>query len=761
MDQMVESLAKNTSMSNTLFAYIMCGGGGTRLWPLSRADNPKQNLSLTTSHSMLDETITRFLSSDIAGVVSTVNLMGGASQIDAMGASLEGASGLTGSIILEPFGKNTAPAVALASLHAITQNHDPYVLILPSDHVIQPVEKFGVTIAAGLPAADDGQIVVFGIEPHSPATGYGYIEVADHQAVAPVQSFREKPDLETAKRYVKSGKHLWNAGIFLFRASTMLAALKKHAPEILGTCKATFENSPVSRDNFLPLNAELFANVPADSIDFAVMERADNVTVVRADFEWHDVGSFASLQNLHGSGSTKSTHLGDILSHECDNTLLHSEGPMIAAVGLTDMAVVATPDVVLVTPLDRAEDIRKIVDQLDKSGRSETKRTPWLAENGAQPGRMASTLKDWLMSQALPYWAAHGCDRGYGGFHEVLDFDGNPMDVDKRLRTMARQIFSYAKAVEMGWTGEALSVVQHGLTFLNDAPAEPLGGWGKTFLADSSPHDRTEDLYDHAFVLLALAQCRQVGIAFDATLQSRAFDFVDSLRVTTSDGGFLGYHEDGEQSLPRRSNPHMHLLEAFLAWYRATGESKYLARASEIVGLLQSHFFDRDNMLLGEAFDAGLNFTGGEVRAFEPGHHFEWARLLHDYAAFSNSTVEPEAFRLFANGKALGLNPVNHFAHDLVAADGSPDHQSSRCWVQTEYISILSTLSANGKFHLAFEAERMMERLWHHYIAPAPDGQWIDVVDWRGRPATNTVPASTFYHLINCIDVYLKTMPVK
>ena len=758
MDQSMGSLNKAAQICESLQAYVMCGGGGTRLWPLSRADNPKQNLNLSSSRSMLVETIERIQGSEIPGVISTINLMGGISQIDNMSSSLANILDRQGSIIAEPFGKNTAPAVAIASLHAAANNEDPYVLILPSDHVITPVNEFSKAISNGLDAASKGQIVVFGIKPDSPATGYGYIEIAHKSRVAPVLSFREKPDIKTAKSYLISGKHLWNAGIFLFRASTMISALKLHAPEILNACKDTIDNSLNTSVETVELDSEYFSRVPADSIDFAVMEHATNVTVVQADFNWHDVGSFSSLQSLRNDGSKSTTHFGDVISHDCKNALLHSEGPLIAAVGLKEIAVIATPDVTLVTPLHRAEEVKKLVAGLEESGRSVTKQSPWLPESGAVPGNIKQQFLDWLHLRALPYWAQNGCDEKYGGFHEVLDFQGNSVGADKRLRTMARQIFTYAKAKEMGWKGDSTKIISHGISFLKSCSPEKLGGWAKTFKANSSPLDRSEDLYDHAFVLLALAQCQIVGFNVPNVLLQRVLGVLDSLKIPPSSDQFLGYQENGENELPRRSNPHMHLLEAFLAAYRATNDQTYLDRAAEIVCLLEDHFYDPINLMLGEAFDADLKFEGGMVKEFEPGHHFEWARLLLEFATVNESKPIVAINALFANGKALGINPVSNLAHDLVSSNGTPDHLSARCWVQTEYASCLNTLCLNGKSHLAFEAERTMENLWNKYIVPAPDGMWIDVVDGRGNPVSQTAPASTFYHLIGCIDIYIRSL---
>jgi mannose/cellobiose epimerase-like protein (N-acyl-D-glucosamine 2-epimerase family) len=235
---------------------------------------------------------------------------------------------------------------------------------------------------------------------------------------------------------------------------------------------------------------------------------------------------------------------------------------------------------------------------------------------------------------------------------------------------------------------------------------------------------------------------------------NRVMGVFDGLRQTNEQGEACGYAEDCLGSQPRRSNPHMHMLEAFLAWYEASGDEASLQRATEIVDLFRQKFYDSNSLLLGESFDQKLHHLNGCVTLFEPGHQFEWAHLLSKYAEMSKEQPLHEINGLFAMAKSLGTNPVTGLTYGEVDSSGKPLNLNSRCWMQTEMLSCLSTMAVGSMPYLAFEADRCAAQLWTNFINPAPSGMWIDVVDGRGHPATATVPASTFYHLINCIDAY-------
>lgn len=734
-------------MAELVKTYIMCGGSGTRLWPLSRTDNPKQMLRLLGQQSMLEATVSRAAAMRCGADVS-VNIIGSSAHQDALNTlhSVE-------DVLIEPCGRNTAAAVALAALHAETGD-DPHVLILPSDHAIDTVRQFSASMVEGLKASNEGQIVTFGIEPDRPATGYGYIEAASSDVVSKVTRFVEKPDLETAQTYLTTGRHLWNAGIFLARASTFLAELQAHAPAILQTTRTALASA--KRDGSAVIfDADLYASIPADSIDYAVMEKSSQVSAVRAAFSWSDIGSFSALKEISVNDTDGNAIHGDIVAVETTSSFLRSEGPLLATFGLDNITAIATPDATFIAPLDRAEEVKQVVSALQKNEHPELNRTPWLAEGGATPGAMVRPFRNWLFETALPFWLDHGLDQDKGGFHEVLDFGGKNAGADKRLRTMARQIYVFAKAKEMGWTGDTVLAVEHGLAFLNYTPTAHYGGWFKTFTASSEPLDRTEDVYDHAFVLLAASQALRAGFDAAQPLARRVLSFLESMETRSPDEAWNGYLEDGSGTLPRRSNPHMHLLEAFLAWHEASGDALALSKASQIVSLLTEHFSQQDDWLH-EEFDASLNRADHLSGHMEPGHHFEWSWLLHRHALQSGEAPQTKMRTLIASAKAFGINPVTSLAYDQVEANGRPAHLSSRCWPQTELLKAELALARHGLPHSVFAAERSAERLWTHFIQPAPAGLWNDVCDVSGRPIAQTVPASTFYHLICAIDVYLR-----
>lgn len=734
-------------MAQSLKTYIMCGGSGTRLWPLSRADNPKQMLALFGEKSMLETTIARAASLPIDAKIS-VNVIGSWAQRDVL-LKMSGVD----AVLIEPQGRNTAAAVALAALDAESVD-DPYVLILPSDHVISTISQFAASISKGMEAADDGHIVVFGIEPDTPATGYGYIEANDKNGVSEVARFVEKPDLATAETYLASGRHLWNAGIFLARASTLIAELAEHASDILDSTRKAFDSAERGGKT-VEFDTDLYSAIRSQSIDYAVMERSVNVRVVRAGFVWSDVGSFAALKDSLDTDDAGNALQGDVISLDSRCNLLWSEGPLIAAVGVDNLVVVATPDVTFIAPLARSEEVKAIVAKLEAVDRPELRQTSWSAEGGVVPGAMSEKFRQWLFGDALPFWMKHGIDTNVGGFHEVLDFSGKSTGADKRLRTMARQIYVFAKARRMGWVGDADTAIHHGLDFLEQAETTPRGGWFKAFDAHSKPVNKTEDVYDHAFILFAMAASVKAGIDRAGPIAQRVLAFLTSMEIHAPDGDWSGYYEDDLGTLPRRANPHMHLLEAFLAWYEASADETALAKAAQIVGLFQEHFCCRDTGFLREEFDVALETDGTTSRHMEPGHHFEWAWLLERYANLSGETLLPQMFGLVATAKTFGINPVSQLAYDRVEEGGKPAHETSRCWPQTELLKADLALARNGMPHAVFAAERTAQHLWKYHIAPAPKGMWIDVCDVAGNPVAKSVPASTFYHLICAMGEYL------
>ncbi len=739
-------------MPRRIISFVMSGGVGSRLWPLSREDNPKQFHDLSGDGSMLAKTVRRLKAwpngeTPIYLIASEKHAERVISDISPLG--LNG-----GKPIFEPLGRNTAAAVAIATLQALSEHEsDALVLVVPSDHEISSEAQFWETVEAGIPAADSGSIVVFGITPTHPETGYGYIEVAANGGgAAAVSRFVEKPDIETAQAYLSSGRFYWNAGIFLFRAETMREALLEFQPQIWETAERAYRTVRVDVSGiYLPHG--FYSMVPSTSIDYAVMEHAHSIAMVTASFRWNDLGSWQSLLEASSTDSNGNVVMGDVVAMNCGDSYLRSQGRLLTVIGMKDVAVVATPDAIFVAPVSHSQNVKKVVEQLEKSGRLETKLTA-SEDRIIVSGSWRKRVEHWLFQETLPLWSTAGVDNVYGGFHEALGFDARPLSKPKRMRTMARQIYAFAVAKERGWNGPADRLINHGISFIAQHGRTDRGSWVRTLNVDGSVADPAEDAYDHSCVLLALAHAYRCGHEGALQLTQETFDFIDSY---LEDGCLNGFLDTTSGNGVRSSNPHMHLLEAFLAWYGVTGDRTYLRRAARIIDLFRCHFFDQESWTLGEFFDADwLPIPGEKGQWTEPGHHFEWASLLIDFArASGQKDLSSYARKLYSSAVASGLNRATGLAYAAVSRQGMPFDRLSRSWPQCEAIKAAIALDNIGGPDLKPEIEARVARLFRWHIDPAPLGLWVDRIDERGRSLATEVPASIFYHLVTALMQYL------
>lgn len=348
---------------------ILAGGTGSRLWPLSRELYPKQLLQLIDDTSLLQTTVLRVC--QLEGTLPPLVVVGEEhrfitrSQIDALKGVPEGYS-----ILLEPHGRNTAPAVCAAvEFCALSDNDDTILLVLPADHLILRQEAFAAAIATATELAAKGAIVTFGIEPQSPETGYGYIERGEGNAVL---SFKEKPDLATALAYLESGNYFWNSGMFAFSIKTFREEMGKYAPEMLAIMAESVRLG--TRDGkFYRLDCETMATSPSDSIDYALMEKTDKAAVVAANLDWSDIGSWKALWELSGKDEQGNVSSGDVILEDTHNCLIRAENKLVATIGLEDTLVIETADALLVAPLSRSQDVKKVVTRLKKKQRDEFK----------------------------------------------------------------------------------------------------------------------------------------------------------------------------------------------------------------------------------------------------------------------------------------------------------------------------------------------------------------------------------------------------
>ncbi len=316
---------------------------------------------------MVQATLDRLEGLDIAPPLVVAN----ASHASLVAEELRNAGHDPGRMILEPFGRNTAPAAAVAALHLTADGSDPLLLLLPADHVIEDVDAFHAAIGSATRLAADGALVTFGIVPDSPETGYGYIKAGNpvDGTAFQIERFVEKPDVPTAQEYLESGKYLWNSGMFVFRSSAYLAALGEHAPEMLAACRETME-AAVSDDGIV-LDADRFATTPSDSIDYAVMEHTDRGMVVPLAAGWSDVGSWAALWEIADRDGDGNVLIGDVVVADTRDSYIRSEHQLVTVAGLEGIVVVATPDALLVTTVEKCQNVKAIVDILKSRHRPE------------------------------------------------------------------------------------------------------------------------------------------------------------------------------------------------------------------------------------------------------------------------------------------------------------------------------------------------------------------------------------------------------
>ncbi len=364
---------------HSLTPVILSGGSGTRLWPLSREKYPKQLLSLISEDSLLQATVRRM--DGLADVKLQQPMIICNEEYRFVIAEQLRVMGREGSILLEPVGRNTAPALTLAALAASQDNDDPVLLVMPSDHMIVDTLSFQTVVRKGMALAIEGKLITFGITPNTAETGYGYIQsgtaIDATETIHQIKRFVEKPNLATAQSYLKDGSYLWNSGLFMMRASIWLSAIDKCRPDILAVCQDAWDKGSIGSE-FLRVDKTTFQQCPSDSIDYAVMEKINSKdsqlpmgVVIPLSAGWSDVGAWDSLWQVLPKDNTGNVSQGDVLLQDCNNTLAISESRLVTCVGVENIVVVETSDALLVIHKDKTQDVKKIVDHLKSNGRPE------------------------------------------------------------------------------------------------------------------------------------------------------------------------------------------------------------------------------------------------------------------------------------------------------------------------------------------------------------------------------------------------------
>lgn len=719
-------------MTLALYPVILCGGGGSRLWPASRPSRPKQFVPMSGNRSLFQDAVLR--TAPLAEGGGTVVVIGGVAHrrwiLDQL-AELE----IEARVLLEPEGRDSAPAMAAAAAWIRRDNPEGVAAFVASDHHVPDHDAFRDAVMEAAQAAAAGRIVTLGVRPDSPSAAYGYIR-PQGEGLSPVAAFVEKPDKATAADYIAAG-YLWNSGNFMVSAEVLLDQLRTFAPGVFAAAEAAL---PAADGPAVQTLGPDFSGAPKISIDYAVMEKTALASVLAVEFAWSDMGAWDAIA---ASGE------GDVGSHifeDSDGCMVRApDGVLVAALGVRNLAIVVERDAVLVADLTRSQDVKRVVERIRDA-------SPLHLDFDTPPpeslGDGARRFADWLRLRALPLWATVGLKHGWG-FAETLSLDGRALEGFSRSLVQARQVFVYAQASRLGWAGPWERAVDEGLRALETRFTRPDGQLGASTEADGAPLNEATRLYDQAFLLLALATAKAAHHARDG-LEAQAAALRDGILAGALPQG--GFREAGDQ--PYQANAQMHLLEASMAWEAESADPAWAALSDGIVALATTRFIDAETGMLREFFDADWGPAAGEDgRLVEPGHQFEWAWLLTRYAlARGREDVAEKARRLYAVGR-LGVAERSGIAQDALNDDGSIRSARARLWPQTEWLKaalILADQARDGeRVALIADAAAALRALTSYLT---PDGLWRDKRLPDGAFVDEAAPASSFYHILAAFD---------
>jgi mannose-1-phosphate guanylyltransferase/mannose-6-phosphate isomerase len=722
-----------------LHPVIMCGGAGTRLWPTSRADRPKPFVPFLGGKSTFDLTLERIAA--LSGAAPPM-AVAGPRHVGLIEAAFARAS-VAGMVLVEPEARDSGPAMAAAAWFISRQDPDGVCLFLAADHHIPDLAAFAAVVDRAARQAAQGGIVTLGVTPSEPSTAYGYIrpgEALGDNGVRRLAAFVEKPDAARAAEFIAEG-YLWNSGMFIARADTLLSELELHAPAIAAATGKAVESARLD-GNALFLG-ESFRQSPKVSIDYAVMEVTERALVAPADFAWSDLGAWgAILQAMDRDGGGNAT-IGTVELDRASGCLVHAApGLSIAVAGARDLAIIAERGQIMICDLTLADSVKALVERVQA-------RTPPAIE---APALWRDRFDRWMDASALPLWWAMGADHQHGGFQELLGTDGRPVPADRRLRVQGRQTHVFAEAGRGGWPGPWRQAVEHGLDGLGLRYRRADGLYRTLVDAAGAPKDNAAKLYDQAFVLLALASACRAGVRADWAAQEAA-QLLDRVRSTFGrpEGGFI---EDNPR--PFQSNPHMHLLEAALAWMEAGGGPAWARLATEIVDLALSRFIDADGAFLREFFGPDWSpSTGADGAVVEPGHQFEWAWLLARWSQIAGRyDALGVAERLYGCGDR-GVDVVRGVALDQLDEALHPAQRSARLWPQTERLkaaTLLAQLAPPPRAErYAADSLQAAAGLWRYMDGLRP-GLYRDRMTPSGLFVDEPCPASSLYHIQGAVE---------
>ncbi len=653
-------------------------------------------------------------------------------------------------ILAEPSARDSAPAIAAAAAWICDRDPEGVAVVLASDHHLPDLASFRAAIGRAANAAiEKEQIVTLGVKPAHATSAYGYIlpKSVEQGTVHPVAVFAEKPDLATAEAYLGQG-YLWNSGMFIAKAATLLAEIDRFAPGVSEAARAGVVTGQAWGDALLL--GEAFHSAPKISIDYAVMEHTDRAAVTPFEGAWSDLGAWDSVWAAGQSDGDGNVRRGDTVAFDTRDSLIHGgAGMTVATVGVSRLAVVAERDRVLVCDLDRAQKVKAV------AGEAGRQRQGVLSDSEAV-NKLRDRLALWLTTKALPLWWSLGADHDGWGFVEQLTHNAENAPAPRRLRVQARQVFVFAEAGRTGWNGPWRQAILHGLTAVRSRFRRPDGLHCRLVGEDGGVLDDTATVYDQAFVLLALAH----GVSVDPACAEEALALLDRLEPMRAAGG--GYCEVAPNVY--QSNAHMHLLEAGLAWCAVSDAPRWRAWTDELAAHAVRQLYCPQAGVIREWYQADWRPADGEDgRRVEPGHQFEWSALLAQWAQLTGDASAMEVSSHLLNAGRRGIDPARALAVDEMRDDGRVLSARARLWPQTERLKAglahwRLAASEDQRAACLRDVREACESL-AAYFDMAVDGLWRDKCLPDGGFADEPVPASSLYHIVGAI-IALNESPI-
>lgn len=718
-----------------VYPVILCGGSGTRLWPVSTRLQPKQFIPLLGSTSLFQETVERVASlADFRMLV----VVAGTSHQTWVADQLRGFP-FPSAVLFEPEGRDSAPAIAAAVAFVQAQDPDGIVAIVPCDHYIPDTDAFRNDMNRAVEAADKGGIVTLGITPTEPSTAYGYINPSDAKAkVSAVRAFVEKLDEATARLYIDEG-YLWNSGNFIASVEVLTTAFENCDPTLLSYVKEALDTGS-HRPAGLTLG-RAFRTAPKISFDYAVMEKFPDRHVVRSTMDWSDLGAWDAVHKILPKDASNNSHRGDVTFVDATNCHVRATpGTQVVAAALDGLNIIAEEDVVFVTRLDRSQFVKTVADKAKAAPQSVDTRTH---------GETARAWRLWLETSVFPLWWANGFDHDVGIWRESLDErTGRPTGQNIRARVQGRQTYAFARAGIKGWSGPWADVVEYGFQSIDRHYATDTGLMRT--LVDAGGNSINDDvlLYDQTFVLLALSACAD----HDPSAEERALTFLDRIETAfRHPGGARGFKETGDY--PYQSNAQMHLFEAALAWTEADGSGRWRSLADEIASLARDHLIDKQSGFIREFYTTDWSPADGDDGSIvEPGHQFEWAWLLVRWATLSDDESWIAIARDLFEAGSQGIDPVRDVAVERLDPALTITSDKARLWPQTEWLKAALILEKVGSIPASSgHVERAINAVSRYFETPVL-GLWFDKMADGSGFVDEPCPASSLYHIICAIE---------